>query len=133
MSNQFNNGAEMKYFSFKPINRVERISIWTEKHFNYLGNLRTFSPLFQCSDDMMADVPGESDCCRDKEEEIYITSASVIELDCRKAADNDSYDSGIYNSSTHTGDQCSDVSVTPVNRAPNEPSRRFHNNGGGPH
>ena len=54
---------------------------------------------------MMADVSGESGCCRDKEDEIYITSASVIELDCRKAADNDSYDSGIYNSSTHTGDQ----------------------------
>ena len=54
---------------------------------------------------MMADVSGESGCCRDKEDEIYITSASVIELDCRKAADNDSYDSGIYNSSNHTGDQ----------------------------
>ena len=44
-----------------------------------------------------------TDCGRDKEEEIYITSASVIELDCKKCADNDSYDSGIYNASTNTG------------------------------
>ena len=44
-----------------------------------------------------------TDCGRDKEEEIYITSASVIELDCKKYADNDSYDSGIYNASTNTG------------------------------
>ena len=40
---------------------------------------------------------------RDKEDEIYITSASVIELDSRKCSDNDSYDSGIYNVSTNTG------------------------------
>ena len=44
-----------------------------------------------------------TDCGRDKEEEIYITSASVIELECKKYADNDSYDSGIYNASTNTG------------------------------
>jgi len=44
-----------------------------------------------------------ADCGRDKEEEIYITSASVIELECKKYADNDSYDSGIYNASTNTG------------------------------
>ena len=42
-------------------------------------------------------------CSRDKEDEIYITSASVIELDSRKCSDNDSYDSGIYNASTNTG------------------------------
>ena len=47
----------------------------------------------------------DPECCRDKEDEIYITSASVIELDSRKSTDNDSYDSGIYNASTHTGDQ----------------------------
>ena len=47
----------------------------------------------------------DPECCRDKEDEIYITSASVIELDARKSTDNDSYDSGIYNASTHTGDQ----------------------------
>ena len=40
-------------------------------------------------------------------DDTFKAAASVIELDCRKAADNDSYDSGIYNSSTHTGDQCS--------------------------
>jgi len=43
------------------------------------------------------------DCNRDKDEEIYITSASVIELESRKSTDNDSYDSGIYNNSTNTG------------------------------
>jgi len=53
----------------------------------------------------------DNDCSRDKEDEIYITSASVIELDSRKSTDNDSYDSGIYNASTHTGwSSCSDKS-----------------------
>ena len=48
-------------------------------------------------------IISDVDCSRDKEDEIYITSASVIELDSRKSTDNDSYDSGIYNASTHTG------------------------------
>ena len=52
----------------------------------------------------------DPECCRDKEDEIYITSASVIELDSRKSTDNDSYDSGIYNASTHTGDQNQTIS-----------------------
>ena len=36
-------------------------------------------------------------------EEIYITSASVIELDCSTPTANDGSDSGIYNASTTTG------------------------------
>ena len=115
MSNQFNNGAEMKYFSLNQ--SIE----WKE----YLLGQKNILIIWEtlelsvrcCSVVMMADVSGESGCCRDKEDEIYITSASVIELDCRKAADNDSYDSGIYNSSTHTGDQWQCVTPRPWFRA----------------
>ena len=36
-------------------------------------------------------------------EEIYVSSASVIELDCNPPPNNDGSDSGIYNASTNTG------------------------------
>ena len=36
-------------------------------------------------------------------EEIYVSSASVIELDCNSPTHNDGSDSGIYNASTATG------------------------------
>ena len=36
-------------------------------------------------------------------EEIYVSSSSVIELDCSSSTNNDGSDSGIYNASTTTG------------------------------
>jgi len=47
-------------------------------------------------------------------EEIYITSASVIELDCSTPTANDGSDSGIYNASTTTG--CSSCSENSLKR-----------------
>lgn len=47
-------------------------------------------------------------------EEIYVSSASVIELDCNSPTHNDGSDSGIYNASTATG--CSSCSENSVKR-----------------
>eukprot|EP00092_Neocalanus_flemingeri_P043596 GFUD01048082.1.p1 GENE.GFUD01048082.1~~GFUD01048082.1.p1 ORF type:complete len:137 (-),score=10.64 GFUD01048082.1:17-427(-) len=45
-------------------------------------------------------------------EEIYVSSASVIELDCSLPPKNDGSDSGIYNASTRTGcSTCSENSI----------------------
>eukprot|EP00090_Calanus_glacialis_P037158 TRINITY_DN6373_c1_g1_i4.p1 TRINITY_DN6373_c1_g1~~TRINITY_DN6373_c1_g1_i4.p1 ORF type:complete len:239 (-),score=32.29 TRINITY_DN6373_c1_g1_i4:539-1255(-) len=47
-------------------------------------------------------------------EEIYVSSASVIELDCNPPPNNDGSDSGIYNASTNTG--CSSCSENSLKR-----------------
>jgi len=47
-------------------------------------------------------------------EEIYVSSASVIELDCSSPFNNDGSDSGIYNASTTTG--CSSCSENSLKR-----------------
>jgi neuronal guanine nucleotide exchange factor len=47
-------------------------------------------------------------------EEIYVSSASVIELDCNTSTQNDGSDSGIYNASTTTG--CSSCSENSLKR-----------------
>jgi len=45
-------------------------------------------------------------------EEIYVSSSSVIELDCSSSTNNDGSDSGIYNASTTTGwSSCSENSL----------------------